>query len=164
MSPDARRAGPELAHWPRGTEPSEAVVFAHNEIVIPASPWRAWDRLIQAERWPRWYLNARRVAVDTSSGLLHEGATFRWRTFGTAVRSEVVLFVPPTHLGWLWWCEGAYGYHGWLFEEDPVGTRVITEETQFGRRAQRLAGLLRPVLWTAHQHWLRRLSREARID
>lgn len=39
-------------HWPDGLKPTEADLFAHNEIVIDAAPEHIWQHLIAATAWP----------------------------------------------------------------------------------------------------------------
>jgi hypothetical protein len=156
---DRRRV--DLDRWPRGTEPAGAAVFVHNERVIEADRNALWALLVRAEDWPRWYPNARHVQILGGRTRLGQGTAFRWRTFGVDVRSDVVQFEPQEQLGWLWWAPGLYGYHGWRLEVHPLGARVITEETQRGPRASRLARPLTGALAAAHRLWLTRLAAQA---
>lgn len=156
-----RRCRPEIDHWPPGTEPAGAAVFAHNVRVIGADAADLWRLLVAAEDWPRWYWNARQVEVLGGTDVLGPQTAFRWRTFGVVVHSQVVEYVPPVRLGWTWWATGLYGYHGWRLDEHPGGTRVVTEETQRGPRAVRLAIPLRLALPAGHWLWLAGLARQA---
>lgn len=135
-------------------------MFTHNELVVPGSSERVWAVLVRASRWPQWYVNARHVALADGAVDLQAGAIFRWVTFGTAITCEVVHFRPYVRLGWIWWCPGAWGYHGWQLEPAGPGTRVVTEETQRGPKIARLAWIDRPVLWLAHAYWLHQLGRQ----
>ncbi|WP_158264169.1 SRPBCC family protein [Amycolatopsis sp. CA-126428] len=38
-------------------------MYARNEGIVTASPERVWQALTDAEAWPRWYRNARRVHI-----------------------------------------------------------------------------------------------------
>lgn len=157
----SRRANCALVHlerWPPGTAPSGAAVFVHNERVIQADPTALWDVLVEAESWPLWYPNARNVKVAGDRAELGPAALFSWQTFQVDVRSEVADFAPPRHLGWLWSAPGLYGYHGWRLDPHPRGTRVLTEETQRGPRATRLAVPLTAAVFLAHSVWLHRLA------
>ncbi|MGO9453279.1 MAG: SRPBCC domain-containing protein [Candidatus Binataceae bacterium] len=147
--------------WPAGFEPNSSSVFAHNEIVIAASPDRVWRWLIRAARWPEWYSNSANVtflAADPPD--LAANTQFRWKTFGAAVTSRVIVFDPPHELGW-----DARGvliaYHGWLIEPDGSGCRVITEETQNGIVPKLAWWYLRPMLERGHQNWVESLKRKA---
>lgn len=153
-----RRSNPTIEPWPDGTEPLGAAVFVHNERVIRADRSALWSLLVHAEDWPRWYPNARRVRILGGDTRLSDGAAFEWRTFGVAVRSQVADFTFPRRLGWLWWAPGLYGYHGWRLDEHPLGSRVVTEETQRGPKARRLAIALTGALTIGHSVWLSRLS------
>jgi hypothetical protein len=156
----ARASLAELQAWPADTAPDDAAVFAHNERVLNTPAERAWSWLVRARDWPSWYGNARNVRIDGGGDLLYPGARFRWVTFGTPLRSEVVTFQEPTKLGWIWWCSGAYGFHGWELLTHPRGVRVVTEESQRGSKAARLAIPLHVALTIAHWHWLQRLGAE----
>jgi hypothetical protein len=161
----ARASVTELQTWPAGLAPDSAAVFAHNERVLDTPAERAWRWLVHARDWPRWYANARDVRIDGGGDQLYLGARFRWVTFGTRLQSEVVVFQEPTRLGWTWWCRGAYGHHGWeLLAHQPRGVRVVTEETQRGSRAVRLAMPLHLALTLAHRHWLLRLEAECALE
>ena len=47
--------------WPDGFTPTDADLFAHNEIVIQAPPQQIWQRLIAATASPQWYSNSANV-------------------------------------------------------------------------------------------------------
>jgi Polyketide cyclase / dehydrase and lipid transport len=149
----------ELTDWPVGTEPAGADVFAHNEIVVPAPPENVWPWLVDAPAWPRWYRNAWHVRLPPGAAALSLDLTFTWTTFATRISSTVVHDQPGRRLGWTWWGRGVHGYHGWLLEPVPGGTRVVTEETQRGPKVVRWAWLLRGVLWLGHAYWLHQLDR-----
>src|ERR1700756_5253039 len=50
-------------HWPRGFEPEQADLFAHNEIDSQAGCEIVFSNLVDAEAWPSWYSNAKHVKV-----------------------------------------------------------------------------------------------------
>ena len=147
--------------WPTGFEPSNSSVFARNEIAIAASPDRVWRWLIRAARWPEWYSNSADVAFLAGNPPdLAADTQFRWKTFGAAVTSRVIVFDPPHELGW-----DGHGvltaYHGWLIEPDGSGCRVITEETQNGIVPKLAWWYIRPMLERGHQNWVESLKRKA---
>ena len=47
-------------HWPQGFDPSQADLFSHNELLINASCERIWSHIIDADKWPEWYPNAKK--------------------------------------------------------------------------------------------------------
>jgi hypothetical protein len=51
-------------HWRDGLTPTDADLFAHNEIIVQAPPQQIWRQLIAAIAWPRWYSNSAKVIVD----------------------------------------------------------------------------------------------------
>src|SRR3984893_10046773 len=50
-------------HWPKGFEPEQADLFAHNEIDVQARCEIAFSNLVDAEAWPSWYSNSKNVKV-----------------------------------------------------------------------------------------------------
>src|SRR5262245_55023295 len=121
--------------WPAGFEPRSCPVFVHNEIAIDAPPERVWSWLVRATRWPEWYPNAPWVRVPVENGPdLRPGTAWRWKTFGVAIRSRVLVFEPARELGWDAHSLANHCYHGWTFEPLDGGARtaVVTEETQNG--------------------------------
>ena len=155
----------DLDGWPGDCDPRDrAWVFAHNETVVASNPEDLWERLVLAERWPRWYSNARFVkTVDDKPLTL--GVEFTWLTFGLPIESVVTHFDKPYSLGWCWksrgWAGAAWGYHGWRLEKLAVGTRVVTEEAQRGFIPWALRPMLRPMLHAGHQLWLHDLAKPA---
>src|SRR5271155_3846062 len=87
-------------HWPDGYDPGHADLFAHNTIVIDALAETIWAKLIAAVAWPTWYSNASDVVVNHPSGVLGDGVTFDWTTFGLKIASTVAEYVPHTRIGW----------------------------------------------------------------
>ena len=68
-------------HWPTGFDPAKADLFAHNALIIHAPCERVWQHIIDATKWPEWYLNAKAVQV------MHRGhdlwlATLKWMSEG----------------------------------------------------------------------------------
>ena len=86
-------------HWPQGFDPSQADLFSHNELPINASCARIWSHIIDANKWPEWYPNAREVKI-TGDTVLKDGTMFRWTTFGLPIESKVNEFTPYTRIGW----------------------------------------------------------------
>jgi hypothetical protein len=75
-------------HWPQGFDPSQADLFSHNELLINASCARIWSHIIDANKWPEWYPNAKEVKI-TGDTVLKDGTVFRWTTFGLPIESKV---------------------------------------------------------------------------
>ncbi|MEO7194077.1 MAG: SRPBCC domain-containing protein [Pseudonocardiaceae bacterium] len=154
--------------WPRDEQPRGAPVFTHNERIIPASPERVWNLLVDAQGWSEFYANAWFVELaDPQQRDLRSGSVFRWVTFGMPMTSLVDPCKRPLLIGWRWhsrwWSRGAHGYHIWLLESHEQGTRVVTEETNRGVVPSLLYPVIQPLLWLAHNYWLRQLARQVRV-
>jgi hypothetical protein len=75
-------------HWPKGFEPEQADLFAHNEIDIQAGCEIAFSNLVDAEAWPSWYSNSKDVKVlNTPDHRLRKNARISWQTFGSTSKA-----------------------------------------------------------------------------
>jgi uncharacterized protein YndB with AHSA1/START domain len=147
--------------WPEEFSPAEAPVHVHNELAMSAPPEAVWAWLVRAGSWPSWYPNSREVRIDGDGAQLAPGVHFRWRTFGVAIESRVLEFVPGERIGWDARGLGVRAYHAWLLRRTPGGCHVETEETQHGWLA-RLGHLLMPHrMQRGHQVWLDALHAKA---
>ncbi len=161
-SPPGTTPGEATVRWPEQYLPANCSVFAHNEIIIAATPEQIWPWLLRADNWPRWYTNARNVHFLSHTGPdLRDRSRFRWKTFGATITSKVLEFLPPSRLAWDAHGIGINAYHAWVLTPLFDGrTHVMMEETQNGWRA-RLSKMLRPNrLAEKHQLWLESLSRQ----
>ena len=140
-------------HWPDGLTPTDADLFAHNEIVIQAPPEQIWRHLIAAAAWPRWYSNSADVVVNDSAELLAAGVSFDWTTFGLQISSTVAEFVPQARLGWYGNGEGLRAYHTWLLVPREQSTYVVMEEIGLGDGARRLARTNPGHMHRGHDLW-----------
>jgi hypothetical protein len=149
--------------WPPGLDPTEAPVYARNEIIIPATPEIVWQWLRRAQLWPAWYPNCTWLGIEAGSGPdLEPGTSFVWRTFGFVVRSTVRVFEPPRAIEWdASALLGTRAYHGWRIEREGERARVITEETQAGIGPWLGRWLLSRNLRRGHQLWVTHLRRVA---
>ncbi|GAY09769.1 patatin-like phospholipase family protein [Pseudonocardia sp. N23] len=142
--------------FPAGEGPTGACVVTDNRVLLPVPPERAWELLVDAAGWPRFYDNARRIDLGGDKTLA-EGTTFRWTTFRTPVRSTVVRCEYGVELGWTWRGPLSRGYHVWWLTPDRDGCRVRTVETQRGPVPWLARVLLRRVVTAGHDRWLRGL-------
>ena len=140
-------------HWPDGLTPTDADLFAHNEIVIQAPPEQIWQHLIAATAWPRWYSNSADVVVNDPAELLAAGVSFDWTTFGLQISSTVTEFVPQVRLGWYGNGEGLRAYHTWLLVPREQSTYVVMEEIGLGDGARRLARTNPGHMHRGHDLW-----------
>lgn len=156
---------PENIVYPVQFEPANSPVFVHNEIRINASPECVWSWLTDAASWPEWYFNAANVELLYQEGrYLEKGSSFKWKTFGNTLKSEIKEYMPYERLAWLATGPGINAYHAWLIIPTPEGCRVITEETQRGWMC-RLGKLLFPErMFNYHQIWLESLKTKAETE
>jgi hypothetical protein len=104
------------------------------------------------------------VKVPADNGPdLKPGTEWRWKTFGVAIRSRVMVFEPHRELGWDAHSLANHCYHGWLFEALDGGarTKVVTEESQNGVINSLLRWYLRWNMPRGHQIWLESLKKNA---
>lgn len=148
--------------WPHRYQPEKATFFVHNEIEIAAPPQAVWDVLVAAETWPAWYEGASNVKVaGSTNGTLSAGSTFTWRTMDLDFTSTVHEFEPPLRLSWESRKSTIQGYHAWLLVPTPTGTRLVTDESQFGILAW-LQGIFIPnKLRKLHDVWLAGIKQRA---
>lgn len=150
--------------WPERYRPERCPVHVRNETVALASPDDVWAWLVRAPLWPTWYPNSSNVRLLNGDGRdLALGTRFDWRTFGVAIRSTVIEFRAPERITWNAFGLGVDACHAWLIERVAAGTRILTEETQYGWSA-RLNTLLMPNrMHHHHQVWIENLGRRASL-
>jgi uncharacterized protein YndB with AHSA1/START domain len=152
----------QVIHWPERYQPDRCPVHVTNEIVVSAAPERVWAWLVRAPLWPTWYPNSKNLRLLNGDGrTLQLGTQFHWRTFGVAIRSTVIECRPCERITWNAFGLGVDACHAWLIEPVPGGTRILTEETQYGWAA-RLNTLFMPGrMHRLHQVWLENLGAQA---
>ncbi|MBV9108809.1 MAG: SRPBCC domain-containing protein [Gemmatimonadetes bacterium] len=151
-----------MIRWPERYHPDVAPVHVRNEIVSPAPAEALWAWLVRAALWPSWYPNSSRMEfLEGDPPDLALGTLFRWRTFGVTITSRVVEFVPGERIAWSADGMGVDAYHAWLLQPAEGGTRVLTEETQYGWLARTGDLVLPRRMGKHHQIWLEALSRQA---
>ena len=99
---------PDQINWPARYRLEDATFKVQNAIDINASANVVWDLLIDAERWPDWYVGASKVRISSPSppstanpqGKLSAGAGFTWDTMGLNFASTITEFEPPYRLSW----------------------------------------------------------------
>lgn len=150
-----------MIHWPDRYDPARAPAHVSNEIYTAAPSEAVWAWLVRAPLWPTWYPNASHVVLEGRRPELAAGVWFTWRTFGVAIRSTVLEFVPNERIAWSAFGVGVDAYHAWEITATPRGSHVLTEETQYGFVA-RVGALVFPRrMSNGHQTWLERLSEKA---
>jgi hypothetical protein len=146
-------------HWPQGFDPSQADLFAHNEMLINASCARIWSHIIDASKWPEWYPNAKEVKI-TGDNVLKDGTVFRWTTFGLPIESKVNEFTPYTRIGWYGYAPGTARsfYHTWYLRPRGDACMVVTDEAGKGKDAAHLRESDAGLMHRGHDLWLATLK------
>jgi hypothetical protein len=146
-------------HWPQGFDPSQADLFSHNELLINASCAGIWSHIIDADKWPEWYPNAKEIKI-TSDTMLKDGTIFRWTTFGLPIESKVNEFVPYTRIGWYGYAPGTAPsfYHTWYLKPRGDACMVVTDEVGKGKDAAHLRESDEGLMHRGHDLWLATLK------
>ncbi len=153
---------PDQIRWPEAYTPQRATFTITNSIDISAPPQVVWNELIRAESWPEWYKGATNVKVEGSdTGVLQQGSTITWTTMDQDLVTKVVEFEPPARMGWESRQSTLKAYHAWLLIPTADGTRVVTDESQFGLLANLQRIFLPSKLSDLHDVWLTELKARA---
>lgn len=143
--------------------PGETDNFVSNEVIIKGLNIDiVWELLTNPHRWVDYYENCANVSYERSHLLLK--ARFYFETFGFPVNAEVVEYVAPsdTTIGRIAW-HGWAGendsrldvHHAWLVENlSGNRVRILTQETQIGEPAKKLAKTTPNPMLNGHQMWL----------
>jgi hypothetical protein len=151
----------EGIRWPAEFAPERAPIHVRNEVAVLAPAATVWAWLIRARNWPTWYPNCHDVHIGNGLADLSPNVTFRWRTFGVSLFSQVEEFIPVERIAWNARGNGVWAYHAWLLRPNSGGCTVVTEETQYGFLA-RMGRLLMPSrMHRFHQVWLEGLKEKA---
>jgi hypothetical protein len=146
-------------HWPRGFEPQQADLFAHNEIDIRAGCETAFSHLVDAGAWPAWYSNSKDVKVlNTPDHRLRKNARISWETFGFHIESRVWEFEPGSRLGWFGDGKDVHAYHTFLLTKTAEGCHIVTEEVVKGPGAIQFREQQPNAMHEGHELWLTTLK------
>lgn len=162
-------------HWSTNFLPGTTDNFVSNEVITRNVTLDAvWANLIDTAKWGTYYDNATNIVLDDSTTtLLQYGEHFRFDTFGFPIDAQVMELVAPTdgtvaRLAWHGWQNGDAAtqfdvYHAFLLERLADGRiRLLTQESQVGRPAAKLATQIPNPMLNGHQRWLDGLVRAAK--
>jgi hypothetical protein len=85
--------------------------------------------MTEFHRWTCWNPQINEARLE---GPLAPGATFRWRSGPSDIRSVLRAVDPPRELGWTGKTMGIHAVHVWRLEPTETGVRVTTEESWRG--------------------------------
>lgn len=154
--------------WPEKYLPGTTDNFCSNEVIIKGlTIEQVWANLINPFQWPKYYNNASDIEfVDTNfDSNLYEGVHFRFKTFGFPIDAIITEFIAPNNgkparISWHGWAEGDEEtrldvIHAWLIEElSENRIRILTQESQMGEPAKKLAQTKPNPMLNGHQDWL----------
>jgi len=160
--------------WPEKYLPGTTDNYVSNEVIVTGlSAAEVWPHLNNTSAWPGYYSNASNIVFEDGAGPeLGPGARFRFTTFGLKVNAEVNEYETPTgqqpgRVAWRGWIGGTNEeaidvLHAWLIEDLPGGrVRVLTQESQIGEPAKKMAVAKPNPMLNAHQDWIEGLVRTA---
>jgi hypothetical protein len=98
---------------------------------------------------------------DSATGPLPAGATFGWKAHPIALHCVVMASVPGKVFRFTAASRGLRADHTFTLTETPHGTRVLSEEAQFGPLPAAGRALLGLSLHRATQRWLEDLAATA---
>ncbi|MCU0862235.1 MAG: SRPBCC domain-containing protein [Planctomycetes bacterium] len=153
---------PDQIRWPARYQPERATFFISNQIDIAAPPDGVSDVLVDVDSWPDWYAGATDLQLTSSTpGKLAPEAELSWNIMDLDFVSTVKEFDPPHRLGWESRKSTIQGYHTWLLIPTDQGTRLVTDESQFGFLAW-LQGIFMPSkLGRLHDETLAKIKERA---
>ncbi|MGL4519101.1 MAG: hypothetical protein ACRCUJ_05150 [Phocaeicola sp.] len=162
-------------YWPHEFTPGATDHFSSNEIIVKGiTAAHVWPYLVNTACWSRYYGHASDVVIHHAKGTeLYDEATFDFTTLGLFVEAIVEEFIPPHgqepgRLAWIGWVDKGSPqalqlYHAWLIENLPGDrVRILTQESQLGIPAKKMALALPNPLIVAHQEWLNGLAMMAK--
>lgn len=160
--------------WPEKYTPGETDNYCSNEIIVKGlAITDVWPPLVDTSVWLQYYHTKAHIVVERGyTSKLFAGANFMFDTFGFYIKAKIEEYLPPlgkedvARLAW----SGVFGegdeycevYHAWLLQNLPGNrVRILTQETQIGLPAQRLAQSIPNRVLNGHQAWLEGLVRAA---
>ncbi|KAI8143190.1 hypothetical protein BJV82DRAFT_644599 [Fennellomyces sp. T-0311] len=138
--------------------------FVSNEIVVQGlSVNDTWPLLVDTSKWEAYYDNVADINFPSNNGpMLQPNVDFKFSTFGfPPLDAHVVEFKGPSsgqpaRLSWTAKQGGDFTVmHGWVLEDLALGrVRILTQESQIGEPAKKLAKQVPNPMLNGHQAWL----------
>ncbi|MCB1334719.1 MAG: SRPBCC domain-containing protein [Roseivivax sp.] len=127
------------------------------EIIVNAPPAAVWSVLTAFDDWPRWNGAIQSMQMD---GPLAVGTTFRWRTGGMKIRSQIAVLAAPEVIGWTGVAPLITARHLYQLTDLAGRTKVRTRESFSGLFARLLPGMARQMMEKALEDGLALLKTE----
>ncbi|KAI0144618.1 hypothetical protein GGR57DRAFT_322463 [Xylariaceae sp. FL1272] len=158
--------------WPQRFLPGTTDNYTSNEVITSGiTAAQVWENLADITKWELYYDNVSQITPPSSGPMLQKGDRFTFSTFGfPPLPAEVQESVAPAEgmpgrLAWLAWVKGDEDnsmdvYHAWIVEDlDEGRVRILTQESQIGKPAIKLAATKPNPILNGHQDWLEGLVR-----
>jgi len=160
--------------WPEEYIPGTTDNYCSNEVIVSGiTSAEVWPYLSHPKAWPTYYANSSDIELENGDrSELAEAMRFRFKTFGFPIEAQVTEFVPPStsapaRLAWHGWADGDSDtrldvIHAWLIEDLSGGrVRILTQESQIGGPAKKLAKERPNPMINGHQDWLEGIVKAA---
>jgi hypothetical protein len=173
--------------WPERYLPGTTDNFVSNEVIVKGlSAAQVWPFLVDISKWESYYDNCGQITPPSHGPILEKGDSFSFSTFGFApLDAKVAESVAPSSstsasgeagsatskAGRLSWTAAQDGsedqrfdiYHAWIVEDLSGGrVRILTQESQNGKPAAKLAQEKPNPMLLGHQNWLDSLATYAK--
>jgi len=153
--------------WPEKYLPGTTDNYVSNEVIIRGlTTEQVWTYLNDTTHWPTYYQHASEIGFDNGAGpALKDKARFHFTTFGMRIEAEITEYEPPAagkpaRVAWRARVDGNQDeavdvWHAWLIEDLPgERVRVLTQESQIGEPAKKIAVTKPNPMLNVHQDWL----------
>lgn len=157
----------ESIKWPHEWLPGLTDNFVSNEVIVKDLSFEiVLSNLLDCKKWDKYYKNSQDIeAYNQKSGILHLDSEFKFTTFGFRIEAKVLeLEIDDAkkiaRIAWHAWNDATgneriEAYHAWLIEElSENRLRILTQETQIGMPAKKLASDPKYPMLNGHQDWL----------
>jgi hypothetical protein len=132
-----------------------APVIAHHEIEVEAPLEVVWQLHTDVNNWTTWHND---ITSSHADGAFEPGTSFDWTSFGFSVRSMIYEVTDRARVLWGGTADGITGLHEWIFNETPVGVRIITNESFAGDPVAADPAALQSALDASLTSWLAHLK------
>ncbi|KAH7187086.1 hypothetical protein BKA60DRAFT_531640 [Fusarium oxysporum] len=153
--------------WPTKFLPGTTDNYVSNEVIVrDITAAQIWTYLADITQWESYYNNCSHITPPVGGNNLKKGDSFSFSTFGfPPFPAEVMESLPPSagspgRLAWRAWVDGDESskldvYHAWIVEDLEYGVvRILTQESQIGQPAAKLAATKPNPMLNGHQEWL----------
>jgi Polyketide cyclase / dehydrase and lipid transport len=135
-----------------------APILLHGQVEIAAGRGAVWDVISSIAGWPDWNPD---ISFASLEGKLEPGVTFRWKSGGYSLLSNLVRENPPAEIAWTGRSMGINVVHLYRLEDRGDKTLVRSEESVAGFPARLFQGPIRRRMDAAIQSQLQHLKAES---